>query len=647
MKKFLWMLGALLLPAFLLAQTANTVLEGLVTEDATGEQLIGASVRILKKKQLVQLVVTNYEGRFRVALEPGQYDLQITYSGFLPLEITHVNVLAGKINKIDCALSSGMTLQEVTIAAYKVPLISQDKTSSGYTLASDNITGKKGRKNKRAKPPKTPKQKIPKNTLLAGRDTSHMDYQRENYSLIVENSFLESISNPVSTFSIDVDGAAYSNVRRYLNIGNKPPKDAVRVEEFVNYFDYDYAGPGDKTPFAIHVEHDTCPWAPEHRLLVIGLQGKKMELESLPPSNFVFLVDVSGSMSDPNKLPLVQSSLNLLVEQLRPQDRVALVVYAGAAGLVLPSTPGTEKETIRNAIQRLQAGGSTAGAEGIELAYQTAQENFMKKGNNRVILCTDGDFNVGISDESELVRFIEKKRESSVFLSVLGFGTGNYQDSKMQQLADAGDGNHAYIDKLSEAQKVLVEEMGGNLFAIAKDVKIQIEFNPNQVAAYRLIGYENRMLKREDFDNDAKDAGELGAGHCTTALYELIPVGQEIPEQSVTEPLRYQKTKLSAQAKNDELMLLKVRYKKPRFGATSKLIKMTVPTYTSPFVSNNFQMAAAAASFGMLLRSSEYKGNATFDTALELARSAATRDPLGYRKELCGLIAKAKKIYTD
>lgn len=638
------MLGSMMLPAFLLAQTATTVLEGIVTEAESGEQLIGASVRILKQKELVTLVISDYDGRFRVTLDPGIYDLQITYTGYTPLEITNVNVVAGKINRIECAVYSGITLQEVQVATYMVPRIQQDKTSGGYTLASEHNKGKKGRKPKRAKPPK---QKVPRNTILTGRDTTLRDYNRENYSLIVENPFLESITNPVSTFSIDVDGAAYSNVRRYLNTGIMPPKDAIRVEEFVNYFDYDYPLPGDKTPFAIHVEHDTCPWAPEHRLLVIGLQGRKVDLESLPPSNFVFLVDVSGSMNDPRKLPLVQTSLDLLVAQLRPEDRVALVVYAGAAGLVLPSTPGTDKETIRKAIYRLQAGGSTAGAEGIELAYQVAQENFMKKGNNRVILCTDGDFNVGISDESELVRFIEKKRESSVFLSILGFGTDNYQDSKMQQLADAGDGNHAYIDQLSEAHKVLVQEMGGNLFAIAKDVKIQIEFNPTQVAAYRLIGYENRMLKREDFDNDAKDAGELGAGHCTTALYELIPVGQEIPEQSANEPLRYQKTKLTAQAKNDELMLLKVRYKKPRFGATSKLIRMTAPTYTSPFVSNNFQMAAAAASFAMLLRSSEYKGNATFDTALELARSAATKDPQGYRKELCGLILKAKRLYGD
>lgn len=638
------MLGALLLPAFLLAQTATTVLEGIVTEAESGEQLIGASVRILQHNELVRLVISDFDGRFRVTLDPGKYDLHITYTGFVPLEITNVIVLAGKINNIECAVYSGITLQEVQVAAYKVPLISQDKTSGGYTLASESNKGKKGRKPKRTK---TPKQKVPRNTILTERDTTRRDYNRESYSLIVENPFLRSIDNPVSTFSVDVDGAAYSNVRRFLNQGTMPPKDAVRVEEFVNYFDYDYPQPGDKTPFAIHVEHDTCPWAPEHRLLVIGLQGRKVDLESLPPSNFVFLVDVSGSMNEPNKLPLVQTSLDLLVAQLRPEDRVALVVYAGAAGLVLPSTPGTDKETIRKAIYRLQAGGSTAGAEGIELAYQVAQENFLKKGNNRVILCTDGDFNVGISDESELLRFIEKKRESSVFLSILGFGTDNYQDSKMQQLADAGDGNHAYIDQLSEAHKVLVQEMGGNLFAIAKDVKIQIEFNPTKVAAYRLIGYENRMLKREDFDNDAKDAGELGAGHCTTALYELIPVGQEIPEQSANEPLRYQKTKLTAQAKNDELMLLKVRYKKPRFGATSKLIRMTVPTYTSPFVSNNFQMAAAAASFGMLLRASEYKGNATFNTALELARSAATRDPLGYRKDLCGLIMKAKRIYGD
>jgi Ca-activated chloride channel family protein len=370
-----------------------------------------------------------------------------------------------------------------------------------------------------------------------------------------------------------VDAASYANVRRFISEGELPPAGAVRIEELINYFTYQYPQPKNDDPFSINTEISECPWNANHKLVLIGLQGKKLSTENLPPSNLVFLVDVSGSMGEPDKLPLVKSSLKLLVDQLRPQDKVALVVYAGNAGLVLPATNGNEKIKIKDAIDALDAGGSTAGGEGIKLAYSTAKKDFIKEGNNRVILCTDGDFNIGTSSEDELQTLIEKERQSGVFLSVLGFGTGNYQDSKMQLLADKGNGNHNYIDNLSEAKKVFVNEFGGTLFTIAKDVKLQVEFNPEKIQGYRLIGYENRLLNKEDFNDDKKDAGELGSGHTVTALYEVIPTGIKDTMLKNVDALRYQKTKPSAKNNfTDEVMNIKLRYKKPD-GDNSILIE--------------------------------------------------------------------------
>jgi Ca-activated chloride channel family protein len=390
------------------------------------------------------------------------------------------------------------------------------------------------------------------------------EFNTEDYDNIVENKFLAATQNPLSTFSIDVDEASYSNVRRFLQNGGIPPAGAVRIEEMINYFDYDYAKPAGDDPFAVHTEISSCPWSPQHQLVHIGLQGKEIPIDILPSSNMVFLVDVSGSMNEPNKLPLVQASLNMLTDQLREKDRVAIVVYAGSAGLVLPSTNGTNKIKIKEAIDNLQAGGSTAGGAGIKLAYAIARENFITGGNNRIILATDGDFNVGASSDDELVRLIEKERQSGVFLSVLGFGMGNYKDNKMQQLADKGNGNHSYIDNINEAKKVLVSEFGSTLFTIAKDVKIQVEFNPAKVQAYRLVGYENRMLAAEDFNDDAKDAGELGSGHTVTALYEIIPVGVKDDFSKSVDPLKYQlnDSRIIATGGN-EIMTIKLRYKKP------------------------------------------------------------------------------------
>lgn len=476
------------------------------------------------------------------------------------------------------------------------------------------------------------------------------NFNTESYDNITENPFLTSVDNPLSTFSIDVDGAAYSNIRRFINEGQLPPTGAVRIEEMINYFTYNYPQPTGSAPFTINTEYAVCPWNTQHQLVSIGLQGKKIPVENLPASNIVFLVDVSGSMDEPNKLPLVKSSMKLLADQLRPQDRVALVVYAGSAGLVLPSTSGSEKTKIKDAIDELEAGGSTAGGEGILLAYKTAEKNFIKNGNNRVVLCSDGDFNVGISSDDELERLIEKKRETGIYLTVLGYGMGNYKDSKMQKLAGKGNGNHAYIDSEDEAKKVLVKQFGGTMFTIAKDVKIQVEFNPAKVQGYRLIGYENRMLAKEDFNDDKKDAGELGSGHTVTALYEIIPAGVNAPELKKVDELKYQKPaqKAGGFSNSDEVLTVKLRYKEPA-GTESKLLKEIISGNAVNFSSagENLQLAAAIAHFGMILRGSEYKGNGDYKMVEKLLIPVIGNDDEGYRAELLTLVKKASGMKPE
>jgi Ca-activated chloride channel family protein len=467
----------------------------------------------------------------------------------------------------------------------------------------------------------------------------------EEYGTINENIFRSALQEPLSTFSIDVDAASYSNVRRFIQNGEQVPKDAVRIEEMINYFDYDYGQPTNDEPFSIYTEVSVAPWNDQHKLVHIGLQGKTIPVDNLPASNLVFLIDVSGSMSDPNKLPLLKSSFKLLVNQLRKQDRVAIVVYAGAAGLVLPSTPGNEKQKIINALDNLQAGGSTAGGAGIQLAYAVARENFQEGGNNRVILATDGDFNVGASSDEDMEQLIEQKRGDGIFLTVLGYGMGNYKDSKMEILADKGNGNYAYIDNMLEAQKTLVSEFGGTLFTIAKDVKLQIEFNPAKVQAYRLIGYENRLLQAEDFNNDRKDAGELGSGHTVTALYEIIPIGVTSEFYNI-DKLKYQKPSGTAVAGNsNELMTVKFRYKKPD-GNTSKLLQQVLVDRDVVLekTSDDFRWSAAVAAFGMLLRESQYVKAYGFNDVLELAQGARGKDPEGYRGEFIGLIRNQSLI---
>ncbi len=473
-------------------------------------------------------------------------------------------------------------------------------------------------------------------------------WDREQYDRVNDNPFLGVRGNPRSTFSVDVDRASYGNVRRFLTQGQVPPADAVRIEELVNYFPYTLAEPRGDAPVAITTEAMPAPWQSRHQLVRVALQARRIHTANLPPSNLVFLIDVSGSMQSPDKLPLVKQSLGLLVEQLRPQDRVAMVVYAGAAGLVLPSTSGTEKARIMQAIERLEAGGSTAGGAGLELAYRTAREHFERGGNNRVILATDGDFNVGPSSDAAMERLIEDKRAEGTYLTVLGYGTGNYQDAKMQKMAKIGNGNAAYIDDLAEANKVLVKEMGGTLFTVANDVKLQIEFNPSRVSAYRLIGYEDRILRDEDFKDDKKDAGDMGAGHSVTALYEVVPVDVT---GTVTirdaDPLRYTRIEDGAAPSpvgSDELLHVSLRYKRPG-ESTSTLITQAVRARDGrERASEDFRFAASVASFGMLLRNSEHKGTATGAQTLEMARGAVGHDEGGYRGEFVRLVERWQEI---
>lgn len=482
------------------------------------------------------------------------------------------------------------------------------------------------------------------------REPGYTTYDTEGYDRITENIFHKATDQPLSTFSIDVDAASYSNVRRFLNQGQLPPAGAVRIEEMINYFNYSYAQPRGDDPFAIHTEISDAPWNKDHKLVLIGLQGKKIPVENLPASNLVFLIDVSGSMESPNKLPLVKASMKMLVDQLREQDRVAIVVYAGAAGLVLKPTSGDNKTAIKDAIDNLQAGGSTAGGAGIRLAYKTAREFLVKGGNNRVILCTDGDFNTGESSDDAMERLIEQERKSGVFLTVLGYGMGNYKDNKMQKLADKGNGNHAYIDGMSEAKKVLVNEFGGTLFTIAKDVKLQIEFNPAKVQGYRLIGYENRMLASEDFNDDQKDAGELGSGHTVTALYEIIPVGVKSGYLKEVDKLKYQSApeRLSPAAMTDEIMTVKFRYKKPD-GDNSRLIvhPLRDQHITLNKASDNFRFAAAVAQFGMLLRNSAFKNEASYTSVVNMAKAARGADEEGYRAEFIRLVESASLLAKE
>lgn len=595
---------------------SSMMVSGIVTDAESGDALPG--VNVIWKGSSVG-VVTNIDGEYEIEVARDNATLIFSYIGFKTIEIP-----VEQRKKIDVAMEvDDHSLSEVVVVGYGTR-ISKMVTGSVASYA-------------------------PGDQVFYEPVATYPLHNTEEYASIEDNTFLEVSKNPLSTFSIDVDNASYSNMRRFINNGQQPPKDAIRIEEMINYFNYDYPQPENGDPFSLNTEISECPWNSDHQLVHIGLQGKRISTENLPPSNLVFLIDVSGSMQDYNRLPLLKSAFKLLVNELREQDHVSLVVYAGAAGVVLPATPGNEKKAILEAIESLEAGGSTAGGAGIEMAYDIAMKNFKKEGNNRVILATDGDFNVGMSSNAAMERLIEAKRESGVFLTVLGFGMGNYKDSKMEGLADKGNGNYAYVDNILEAKKVFVNEFGGTLFTIAKDVKLQVEFNPAKVKGYRLIGYENRTLNDEDFNDDKKDAGDLGAGHSVTALYEIIPSSvEDSPYLKKVDDLKYQEIKSKSshsKATSDEILTLKLRYKTPD-GNKSRLIEQPVLDNAVALnkTSENYRFSAAVAAFGMVLRDSEFKGSSTFTSALELANNAKGRDEEGYRTEFISLIKSSELI---
>jgi Ca-activated chloride channel family protein len=620
MKKIAYILGIILLSSSRFASVQEIRITGTVTSADDNKPLSGVSII---EKGTSNGVVTDIGGKYEISVAGESSILVFSSVGFRTekIQVKHQSVINVNLQ------SDVAALEEVVVIGYG----SQAKRA---------IPGvRSGRARKESLQPAMD-MSYSVMEMEYDMDIQMPQFNTEGYATIHENEFLEATKNPLSTFSIDVDVASYANLRRFINNGQKPPIDAVRIEEMINYFSYDYPQPHGEDPFSINTEIATCPWNEDHQLVHIGLQGKNIPTENLPPSNLVFLIDVSGSMQSANKLPLLKSAFKMLVEEMRDEDRIAMVVYAGAAGLVLPSTPGSDKQKIMEALDNLSAGGSTAGGAGIKLAYEVAKQNFLEEGNNRIILATDGDFNVGASSNAEMERLIEKKREEGVFLTVVGFGMGNYKDDKMEILADKGNGNYAYIDNIQEARKVFVNEFGGTLFTIAKDVKLQIEFNPTKVQAYRLIGYENRTLKAEDFNDDKKDAGELGSGHTVTALYEIIPVGVESDFVKSVDPLKYQKNKVEERAYDSrELLTLKLRYKQPDENK-SKLIKKSVLDEDNNWQasSENFRWSAAVAGFGMLLRESKFSQDADLGKVLDLAKSARGEDVEGYRREFIRLM---------
>jgi Ca-activated chloride channel homolog len=630
---------------------AQTSLSGKVT-DEKGEPLFAANVVLIRNGGVIAGAETDFDGNYSISgLDPGTYDVRCTYTGFSESLLKAFPVKAGKANVLDFAMQYSANLNEVAVIAYKNPSINHDKTSGGAILDAKRVAAMPTKRLSstvsaaagvgRADAGKGKKDKKPKKTTQQ-EPTEAQNY--DDYNALQENIFTNTADQSLTTFSADVDRASYTTTRAALQGNQMPYRKGVRIEEFINYFDYNYPSPTDGKPIAVQTELAASPWNPSLQLLRIGLQAQRIDTEKLPASNLVFLIDVSGSMDAENKLPLVKQAMYLLIDQLRADDKVAIVVYAGNSGLVLPATSGADKATIKAALERLSAGGSTAGGAGIELAYSEATKNFIKGGNNRVILCTDGDFNVGITSESALQTLIEEKRKSGVFLSCLGFGNGNYKDTTMETLADKGNGNYAYIDNIKEAQKVFIKEFGGTIFTVAKDVKLQIEFNAKYVKAYRLIGYENRKLNNEDFNNDAKDAGDMGSGHSVTAVYEIVPQGVNSPYLANIDALKYKKNAVN-QVATGEVATLKIRYKQPA-DSTSKKMEHIISSASQPFdkTSDNFRFVAAVAEFGLLLRQSEFKGNASYEQVLNIAKSAKTQDKEGYKTEFINLVEIADRL---
>lgn len=596
-------------------QAQLVTVTGTVTDD-TGMPLPGTNVIV---KHTTHGTQTDFDGKYKIEAEIGQ-TLVYSYVGFNTEEVKINN--AGIIN---VSMQTRAALEEVVVTGYAIQkrwnlIKRRDKAVPSGNVAIRGVSSIDG---------------------YGNYQHNNRVSENESYGRIEENIFKSVATSPLSTFSIDVDKAGYSNIRRMLNNGQKIPEDAVKIEEMVNYFTYNYPEPKGEDPFSITADVVSSPWNIETKLVRIGLKGKDISTTDVPPSNLVFLLDVSGSMNAANKLPLLKAALNVLVDNLRKDDKVSIVVYAGAAGLVLPPTSGVEKQRIRNAIENLSAGGSTAGGAGINLAYKIAEENFIKNGNNRIILATDGDFNVGASSDRAMENLIEEKRKSGVFLTCLGFGMGNYKDSKLETLADKGNGNHAYIDTMQEAKRVLGTEFFGTIYTIAKDVKIQVEFNPAKVQAYRLIGYENRLLNDEDFKDDTKDAGELGSGHTVTALYEVIPVGTKSKYLKDIDNLKY--TKQIAQNFSDELLTVKFRYKNPD-GEVSRLIVKSVKDTNRSIenASEDLKFSAAVALFGMQLRDSDFIVAKKKEDVLALAEAGKGKDADGYRAEFIRLVKSSR-----
>jgi Ca-activated chloride channel homolog len=626
---------------------------GYVTHE--GAPLPGATITISSSKlrgirsavSYVGSAVSYVGGGFAFkALPPGAYAVRVELEGLQPATYA-VEVVAGGDTRVTASLHFSSIAEAITVTA----AAPSGLESSMFAMATQETTSRA----RRPAPAPAPIVTRPttylestRNATRAARPVPDKGFCCENYLTVEEVPFRRASEEPISTFAIDTDRASYANARRFIEFGSLPPTDAVRVEEMINYFEYAYPEPADGRPFVIATEIADCPWSASHKLLRVGVQGKRIEPASLPPSNLVFLVDVSGSMGSADKLPLVRESLKKLATKLRPEDRVAIVVYAGASGLVLPSTSGGETWAIVQAIDSLRPGGSTAGAEGILLAYAIARDNYLPEGNNRVILATDGDFNVGPSSVAELQRLIEAKRGEGVFLSVLGVGAGNLNDAMMETLADKGNGQYSYLDSLAEAEKVLVREMAGTLLTIAKDVKIQVEFNPSRVGAYRLIGYDNRVLAREDFDDDAKDAGELGAGHSVTALYELVPPGGEREAGATGEALEEVPADERAAWDGEQLAHVRLRYKEPR-AEVSALVEAVVEDSNRSVwaASEDFRFAVAVAQFGLLLRESEYRGLASWKSVIDLASSASALDVEGDRAGFVALARKAEGLATQ
>jgi len=625
MKNLITLACIMLLGSFTGIKNQEGTLLGVVNNSENGKIITNATITVYKSKKLIAKTSTGNTGDFKLLLSTGKYSVEVSAKGY---QTKQLNIFIGwrKATKIKVHLEKA---RPITLDVVEEEEVLEDRA---FIIKAPAAIAYE----KQARPMGMTAQAS--NSIYA--EETHMAHNTEEYDVINENIFKDATTSPLSTFSVDVDKASYANVRRFLSQNQKPYKDAVRIEELINYFDYNYPQPTNGDPFSVTIEADACPWNKNNKLAMIGIKGENINETEIPPNNLVFLIDVSGSMNSTNKLALLKQAFKILVEKLRPEDRVAMVVYASATGVVLESTPGSDKAKITSAIERLQAGGSTAGGAGIKLAYKIAKQNYIHGGNNRVILGTDGDFNVGISSTSELVNFLKKKSDDGIYLSILGFGMGNYKDGRMKQLSIAGNGNYAYIDNILEAKKVFGTELWGTLYTIANDVKIQVEFNPAKVKAYRLIGYEKRIMNNEDFNDDKKDAGDIGCGHTVTALYEIVPANDETIPPSI-DPLRYSQI---SHTKSNDLMTVKIRYKDPG-EEDSQLISQAVE-FDKIKSSSNLQFASAVAEFGMLLRNSDFKGTSSFSSVLNRAKGSEHNNEYGYKTDFIKMVEIAEMLYN-